>query len=636
MQEGVRLRRCLCLALWSAAACTDGTRAPSVPRIEAEVATAARPWTGLEPLEEPDDFRFAVVTDRTGEHREGVFESAMPKVNLLQPAFVMSVGDLIEGYTEDPAQLDREWDEFQAFVARLQMPFFYVPGNHDMSNRVMAEEWRERFGPTFYHFRYKDTLFVALNSELFGMVHDPAEPLPGPETQEQQMAWLQGVLAANADVRWTLLFVHQPLWDKKQVPPDWLRVEDWLAGRPHTVFAGHFHRYTSHVRRGNNYITLATTGGGSLMRGLMFGEFDHVALVTMKRQGPVIANLLLDGIQDKDVRTTATRGVAEQLERAVTGAPIAAVRDPFRRGTARFSIANRGAVPLTVEGRVEAGRHLRAAVERVAREIAPGATADVAIDVEAAERVPLAALAPGRVHWTLRSSAADGTPVEIAHESLLLPEGRFAIPQLRRAVEVDGALGDWDALPLAVEAPVQVDGQEHHSGPADASFRLGLAWDAQALYLAVDAVDDALLLSSEKTWREQDHLAFSIDARPDPARSENEDTDAALRGTMRLLFLPNAAPVEPRLDPITKLFLGGLPEGTRVASQRSAKGYTAEVAIPARALDERAGEPWTQLRINVSQYDFDPGEPDHSVIWFRPNRFGSLGVQGSGTFERKE
>ena len=60
----------------------------------------------------------------------------------MRPEFVVSVGDLIEGYTDDPAVLDREWDEFEGFVGRLQMPFFYVPGNHDMSNAVMAEEWQ--------------------------------------------------------------------------------------------------------------------------------------------------------------------------------------------------------------------------------------------------------------------------------------------------------------------------------------------------------------------------------------------------------------------------------------------------------------------------------------------------------------
>jgi hypothetical protein len=627
--------RALGTALLLLAACAGDTHAPRPVRIEAQVATAARPWTGLEPLESPDDFRFVVVTDRTGEHRAGVFESAMPKVNLLQPAFVMSVGDLIEGYTEDPAQLDREWDEFQSFVGRLQMPFFYVPGNHDMSNRVMADEWRARFGPTFYHFRYKNTLFIALNSELFGMVHEPETPLPGPETQAQQMEWLARVLAENRDVRWTLLFVHQPLWDKKKVPGDWRRVEQWLSGRPHTVFAGHFHRYTSHVRNGSNYITLATTGGGSLLRGLVFGEFDHVALVTMKRQGPVIANLLLDGIQDKDVRTTATREVAQRLERAIEAEPIAG-SDPFRRGTARFRVTNAGPEPLELQAEIDGGRDLRASIERLARSVAPGASEEIAFEIESVGRTPLASLAPGKVNWRLRSAASDGTPVEMPARSLLLPEQRLGIPRLRRPVQVDGDLGEWGELPLAAAGEVQVDGEQNHSGGQDASFRFAVGWDEQNFYLAVDAVDDHVLLSPEKTWMEQDHLAFSIDARPDPERSANEASEGAIStANLRALLRPSAAPVEPRPDPISQAFRRSLPQAAQIASRRSARGYTAELAIPASALDGLAKQRWRELRINVSQLDLDPDEAGHSIVWFRPDRFGPVSIPGSGTFERR-
>ena len=104
----------------------------------------------------------------------------MPKVNLLEPAFVVSVGDLIEGYTSDQTRLDKEWDEFEGFIDQLDVPFFYTPGNHDMSNSVMSETWRARFGPSYYHFVYKDVVFLVINSELFGMVGTPATPVPGP------------------------------------------------------------------------------------------------------------------------------------------------------------------------------------------------------------------------------------------------------------------------------------------------------------------------------------------------------------------------------------------------------------------------------------------------------------------------
>src|SRR5271156_6304585 len=55
-----------------------------------------------------------------------------------------------------------------------------------------------------------------------------------------------------------------------------------------------------------NYYQLATTGGGSRLRGIEYGEFDHVAWVTMKKEGPVLANLLLEGVLADDLAKPAT------------------------------------------------------------------------------------------------------------------------------------------------------------------------------------------------------------------------------------------------------------------------------------------------------------------------------------------
>ena len=48
------------------------------------------------------------------------------------------------------------------------------------------------------------------------------------------------------------------------------------------MFAGHIHRYQKFVRQGMNYYQLATTGGGSKLRGLRYGEFDQIAWVTVQ------------------------------------------------------------------------------------------------------------------------------------------------------------------------------------------------------------------------------------------------------------------------------------------------------------------------------------------------------------------
>lgn len=261
-------------------------------RIQAETIN---PWNHLKLNNDPATFRFAIVTDRTGGARPGVFERAIDQLNLLQPEFIVSVGDLIQGGSEDPGKIDKQWREFNSFIAKLHMPFFYVPGNHDINNPVMQKSWHEQFGRSYYHFLYKDVLFLLLNTE------DPPKTKTG-KIGAEQVAWAKKVLEENAGVRWTLVFLHRPIWaDAAVAATGWLDVEKPLTGRKYTVFAGHRHFYKRFERNGARYYQFATTGGVSKLRGFAQGEFDHIVWVTMKDQGPVLANLLIDGILPEDL-----------------------------------------------------------------------------------------------------------------------------------------------------------------------------------------------------------------------------------------------------------------------------------------------------------------------------------------------
>ncbi|MDC6364428.1 MULTISPECIES: PA14 domain-containing protein [Flavobacteriaceae] len=270
-----------------------------------------KPWSDKPFYNDPNNFQFAIVSDRTGGHRQGVFGKGIEKINQLYPEFVMSVGDLIEGYSKDTSLLNTQWKEFNGILDSLNTRFFYVAGNHDYSNATMAKQWKERYGRAYYHFIYKDVLFLIANS------NDGDGVLMG----KDQIAYLKGAIAQNPNVRWTMIFVHHPIWAYGDAN-GFNEIEDALKGRKYTVFAGHTHRYMHTVQNDQNHYVLATTGGGSRLRGPKFGEFDHIGWVTMTDAGPKLVNLALSGIIDDDVSNTNTKEQAIGLIKATDFKPL--------------------------------------------------------------------------------------------------------------------------------------------------------------------------------------------------------------------------------------------------------------------------------------------------------------------------
>ena len=97
------------------------------------------PYTHLNFQNDADDFQFAVLGDRTGGHRAGVLTTAVDLLNLVRPEFVVNVGNLIEGYVEDEAQLKSMWKRVDDDLQRLDMNFFFVPGNSAIWQRHLSK-----------------------------------------------------------------------------------------------------------------------------------------------------------------------------------------------------------------------------------------------------------------------------------------------------------------------------------------------------------------------------------------------------------------------------------------------------------------------------------------------------------------
>jgi hypothetical protein len=114
-----------------------------------------------------------------------------------------------------------------------------------------------------------------------------------------QSAYFEKVIDESPNVSWTFLFMHKPVW-KREVNGNLSRIETALKERQYTLFNGHLHDYSYTNQNDHDYIMLATTSGGQNPKSKT--SFDHITLVSMTSDGPVIANLRMDGILDKTAK----------------------------------------------------------------------------------------------------------------------------------------------------------------------------------------------------------------------------------------------------------------------------------------------------------------------------------------------
>jgi len=294
------------------------------PVFRHDIRGEATPWTHSNFDDQAGKFTFALFSDLTGGEREGVYQVAIEQLRLLRPELIINVGDLIEGGTTNRDQLAREWESFDQRSRRAHAPVFYVGGNHDLTNPVMWEVWEARHGKRYYHFIYKDVLFLVMDTEdnppefqegLAEIRNDAMRVIAeegwgafegteyGKSTERQsgrisaaQAAYFKEVIKQNPQVRWTFMLMHKPAWERP-AEENFSTIEAALTNRPYSVFYGHVHSYLHEQRHGRDYIRLATTGGIQNAKKDM--AIDHVTLVTVSNEGVDIANLRLSGIFDK-------------------------------------------------------------------------------------------------------------------------------------------------------------------------------------------------------------------------------------------------------------------------------------------------------------------------------------------------
>jgi UDP-2,3-diacylglucosamine pyrophosphatase LpxH len=196
-----------------------------------------------------------------------LFETVHETANALRgggppPAFMVHVGDLVEGLCGSAELAARQNREALAFVGEhaTGLPFIFTKGNHDVTGDGATEAFAEVFHPFLtQQRRLLDAAAAPSDSARYTVQHGPAQFYFFDAYDKQSLDWLEAALATR-NAQHCFVVIHPPVipygaratWtvfgnDKETAKRE--KLLELLARQHAIVLGGHIHRFNYSVRQ---------------------------------------------------------------------------------------------------------------------------------------------------------------------------------------------------------------------------------------------------------------------------------------------------------------------------------------------------------------------------------------------------
>ena len=545
------------------------------------------PWTS-EPKIAGDSYRFVIIGDLTGGEEPGIFKQAVERINDLDPDFVVSVGDLIDGYTIDTSLINSEWQSFQNTLQKLNAPFFYVPGNHDVANPVLMSTWQKKFGESYYTFKVGKYLFVVLNTWEPGVSG----------ISEEQTSEIKRAIENESKETPLFVFTHDPFWLISN-QPGIQELNSIFSQRNTTFFCGHEHRYLHKIVNGQKHYMLAGVAtGGPGMRGPELGEFHNLMFVSVRGDDFKIANIELEGLLSPSVVNDVTE---KQVEILLAGkwakiTPTVVKSEQEKEYSSTLQIKNSGDFPLEITGGFSPVNGFSFFPSEIGLNIPAGEGKQIPIKMSAQKSVEV--------------------------EQIPIPElnlnGRFLQDDknLSASLNLKWTIDYWKKCKVSGDSqsfsknqvPGHIDESWDWHGMEDGSFAYRVSNDEKYIYIDIKTSDDSLVAIPDVSVV-QDKLTLFL----------RTDTASTAQDFLKLECWPGGENNFVTAPKNKKDII--------VSNGSDGKSVWMSVKIPLKMLKENC------FRMNFSFADSDDRtnlEP--SILWWKPRWGSGYNYPGSGIF----
>jgi hypothetical protein len=538
-----------------------------------------------------DDFRFVVIGDtRPKFEREDfrVFEGLIGRINERRPALVVNVGDLIYGY--GLLNKEKQWDKYERVIRAFTVPYWQLPGNHDLYSRKARRVYEQRFGRCYQSFDQGEGHFVLLNN---------CEEGRWGELGAEQLAWLRRDLSATRAPA-VFVFLHFPVWEPERVAPRYY--EFWKqtlhplfrTSRVRAVFGGHYHSYgPSREFDGIRYYI--TGGGGAELRPEyrkaggehhflevhVRGTNLHVRVITEHGELTDAEADVLGGLEFADKHSSRVGFDVEEAGWRTGIRGTIALHNPYRETMTGRAEWNMDPAAFQVEPRT------------LAIALAPEASTNLSFTLKTLrDRVPLGSLP--RLEFDV---AAGGTHHQFQRAVVFLH--RLAAPYRPEPLVLDGRLDEWAGLPWV--------GLGAASGPS-AEIRARHSKDALVLAVAVPRVPP----------EESEESGFPDALQVGFARRQG---DAGFSGDFLRLGFASSNDASGARDRTPGARAGAVVPGIQRACRQTAGQIVFEISIPALLLGTDSVREERDLVISLAYPlpDGGPASPEPELP--NPNTF---------------